>query len=97
MEQDSYIPIAECRSGYLYRIDSRNASFGIYDAENECFIISRTKFYDNFLDEEDHWDTGIPCGTVKPLELIEEAPEFSSEIDVLNYLNKKYKELKEKS
>lgn len=63
-----WIPMSECRHGHLYRICARNGLFGVYDEEKQWFALSRHKFNLNFIDYEDHWDTGAPHGTVKPLE-----------------------------
>jgi len=82
-----WIPISECQDGYLYRIVARNGGFGIYNAENKSFTLSRFKFGDNFTFPEDHWDTGEPYGTVKPLEKMEEAPKGMDDNETLAYLN----------
>ena len=63
-----WIPMSECRHGYLYRICARNGVIGVYDAENKWFALSRHKFNLNYIDYEEHWDTGEPFGTVKPIE-----------------------------
>lgn len=69
-----YLKSEELRNGYLYRIEARNAEYGIWYQPCDGFIISRFKFYDNFLFVEVHWDLDEWHGTVKPLELIEKAP-----------------------
>jgi len=68
--KNNYIPLEQCKDGFLYIIDARNSRLGIFKKENNSFIISRFKFKSNFLYEEDHWDTGEPFGTVKPLKLL---------------------------
>lgn len=68
-----YIPLVECIKGFLYKIHSRNLSFGVYDG-NKGFIGIREKFNDRYLFTEYHHDTGAPYGTVKPFELICELP-----------------------
>lgn len=62
----NYIKLDKCRHGYLYRLRSRNLSFGIYNKDNKGFIGIRTKFGSKFLDTEYHWDTGAPYGTACP-------------------------------
>jgi hypothetical protein len=68
METEAYIGINDCINGNLYRIIARNARFGIFVKDEKCFIVSRFKFGNNYLDAESHWDTGAPYGTVQPLE-----------------------------
>jgi len=65
------IPIDQCEDRRLYKIDSRNLSYGVYRAATKGFIGIRTKFCDRFLFEEYHWDTGEPHGTVRPEEATE--------------------------
>ena len=67
MDKDIYIPMNKCKDGHLYIIKARNADIGVYVADKKGFRISRFKFKDNFIYMEDHWDTGEPFGTVKPL------------------------------
>lgn len=87
----NYIPLEQCKDGYLYIINARNSKLGIFKKENSSFIISRFKFKSNYLFEEYHWDTGEPFGTVKPLELLGPAtlsflPEMNEE-ETLKFLN----------
>jgi len=89
-----YIPMAQCKEGFLYIIDARNSKLGIYNEANNSFTISRYKFGSNFLFEEFHWDTGIPYGTAKPLKEITKVPAMSDE-EKLIFLNAKWVELKE--
>src|SRR5437870_3049538 len=65
MKQD-YIKLADCRKRYLYRIDSRNLSIGVYDGDGE-FIGIRSKFETRYLFPELHYDLGPPHGTVFPI------------------------------
>lgn len=88
-----YLKVEELKDGYLYRINARNADYGIWYGEKGAFIISRTKFYDNYLFEEIHWDLSEDFGTVKPIEEVEKSPFKVEDIytmgaDVLKYLNK---------
>lgn len=57
----------------MYRINSRNLSFGVYDGE-EGFIGLRDKF-GLYLFTEYHHDQGAPYGTVKPIECLEKVPD----------------------
>lgn len=85
MERElKYLKIDELKDGYLYRILARNAKYGIWKAEKKSFIISRVKFGDNYIFEEDHWDADPNYGTAKPLKEIEKYPEGQ---DMLEYLN----------
>ena len=67
------IPLEQCQKGGLYRIRSRNLSFGVFDG-NGGFVGIREKFGSEYLFTEYHWDTGAPFGTVKPVELLEMCP-----------------------
>ena len=71
---EDWMPMTECVHGALYRIASRNLLLGVYTNEQQGFVGFRTKFSDKFLFVEHHWDNGEPCGTAKPLELIEMYP-----------------------
>lgn len=91
--KQNYLPASKCKDGYLYLIKARNSFLGISTDNGKKFIISRTKFSSNFLDEEDHWDTEHESpfsfkrlGTVKPLKELEKVPES---IELLKYLNNK--------
>ena len=64
----------ECKHGYLYKIDARNFTLGVYNKDEEGFLGIRRKFNFRFIEIEFHWDTGEPYGTVKPLELLEKCP-----------------------
>lgn len=72
----TFIPISECRDGYVYYISARNAIIGIYRESTKGFIIARNKFGSIYLFEEYHWDTGEPFGTVQPWAELEKAPDF---------------------
>jgi hypothetical protein len=91
-ENVNYIPIVQCRDSYLYFIIARNSNLGIYNEKDKSFTISRFKFKLNYLFEEDHWDTGEPFGTVKPLKEICEVARFKNDEDKLKYLNNKANE-----
>lgn len=80
------LPLSECKPRWLYYIDSRNLSMGVYNAENKGFIGIRTKFGARFLDTEFHWDTGEPFGTAIPYEALEQIPD---DIELSDFNNKK--------
>jgi hypothetical protein len=61
------INLTRCKKRRIYKLISRNLSFGVFDGETR-FIGIRTKFGRKFLDTEDHWDTGPPFGTARPEE-----------------------------
>lgn len=92
----------DLREGYLYYIDARNACYGIWIPEHKSFMISRVKFGDNFVFEENHWDCE-EFATAKPLKEIEKSPftlkhsfegegtayiQYKYESEILSYLNK---------
>lgn len=61
------IDITQCKKRRVYKLISRNLSFGVFDGKTR-FIGIRTKCGMRFLDAEDHWDTGPPFGTARPEE-----------------------------
>lgn len=65
------IPLEACRHGYLYKIWSRNLTFGVYNEKSKGFIGIREKFGYEYLFTEYHWDVGSPLGTVNPKEELE--------------------------
>jgi hypothetical protein len=82
-ENKIYLPMTkmeDCKDGFLYFIDARNASIGIYSKANLGFIISRQKFQSNFLFIEYHWDIGDVqpemkrYGTASPIKEIGPVP-----------------------
>lgn len=96
------IALQECIEGWLYQIDARNSSLGIFNEKKKSFTISRFKFQDNFLDEEYHWDSGccsyfgekiISHATAKPTQAIMKAPEFKDNSEKLAWLNARLAEL----
>jgi hypothetical protein len=68
------IPLTECERGAIYRLHSRNLDFGVFDGKHG-FIGIREKFGHRYLFKEDHCDTGVPYGTVKPLEKVGVLPD----------------------
>ncbi len=96
------IPLNECKDGYLYIVNARNAYLGIFNKETNGFIISRFKFGDNYLFTEYHYEASKGFGTCKPLEEVEKCPyeiytglEYKTQSEVLDYLNSKLTELEE--
>lgn len=73
-EPMTYIPLSDCRHGWLYKIKSRNLIMGVFCEDKKGFVGIREKFDQRFLFVEYHWDTGPPFGTVKPLECLEPCP-----------------------
>jgi hypothetical protein len=71
----AYLTLDECKNGFLYRLASRNLSYGVFREGVKGFVGIREKFGDYFLFTEYHWDTGPPFGTVHPLEELEPVPE----------------------
>lgn len=61
------IGLTQCKKRRIYKLISRNLSFGVFDGDT-IFIGIRTKFGRRFLDTENHWDIGPPFGTVRPEE-----------------------------
>ena len=62
----TYIPLDKCKDKYLYKIDSRNLSYGVFRKSTSGFLGIRTKFGSRFIFEENHWDSDPNFGTVKP-------------------------------
>lgn len=95
----SYLKTEELKEGWLYRINARNAKYGIWCEKDMGFYISRVKFGRNYLFVEIHWDLSPSFGTVKPIHAVEESGFDTSKLDdwqtpehlekeVLEYLNK---------
>jgi len=85
----NYISLKDCKDGYTYLILARNGSVGIFNQKESSFILSRHKFGDNFLFEEDHWDAD-GSGTAKPIkEISKEHIEYGkmNDDETLKYLN----------
>ena len=71
---NSYLKINELKDGYVYKIQARNASYGVWIESKKGFVISRWKFTRNYLFVEYHWDFDDIIGTVKPIEILEKFP-----------------------
>lgn len=66
------IDLDQLKVGFLYEIDSRNISKGVWDGEG--FVGIRTKFGNRFLDKEIHWDLSKNFGTATPQKELVECP-----------------------
>ena len=69
------IPLPECKKRTIYKVNSRNLLYGVYDG-NEGFLGIRQKFDYKFLFTEYHYDQGAPHGTVRPIEPVEVLPDW---------------------
>ncbi len=69
-----YLKVNELENGYIYKIEARNASIGVWLELKKAFIISRWKFKSNYLTHEYHWDIDDTLGTAKPMEILEKFP-----------------------
>jgi hypothetical protein len=84
-----YIKKEDLVEGQLYETHGRNLGIGMWKKldngwKEYGFVYLRTKFGQQFLDVEYHWDEGAPFGTVKPVakfngtvEWLEEAKDFT--------------------
>lgn len=75
LPSEGYLRAAQCVDGHVYLVNARKVFAAVYKAEDFAFTGVRTKFDRVFLDDEDHWDTGAPYGTVKPIIDLGPAPE----------------------
>ena len=66
MKPEKFIPLSRCRNGFVYEIQSRNLSVGVFVKEIAGFIGIREKFGRHYLFMEFHHATGAPFGTVWP-------------------------------
>lgn len=63
-----YIPLEQCETGCVYRVNARNFKLAVFDGVS--FIGIREKFGNRFLDSENHWDAP-DFATCKPIEKTE--------------------------
>lgn len=77
------IPMSQCIPRRLYKIGSRNLSFGVYDG-NEGFIGIREKWTSKYLFTEYHWDQGPPFGTVHTV--IDTGIDLPEDIECIEYV-----------
>jgi hypothetical protein len=73
-KKKDYLPLDQCKNGFLYVLEARNFSQGIYEQKNKGFIGIRQKFNLEYLFFELHWDVNPQFGTAKPLIEIEQCP-----------------------
>ena len=72
-QPEGWLSLAACVRGHAYRLHSRNLALGVFDGKTG-FIGIRDKFGSRYLFCEYHWDTGVPFGTVRPLDDIDTVP-----------------------
>jgi hypothetical protein len=89
---NKFIPMSECKDGYLYLIVAHHAHVGICRENGRVFMTNRDKFGRRYLFDEYHHDSDSVLGTVQPLREIEKAPQFETEEATLRYLSEKGKE-----
>jgi hypothetical protein len=59
------IKIPDCKNNFVYELDARTASIGIFNSKKMSFKVVNYSFGDLYIIEEDHWDN---CnGTAKPI------------------------------
>lgn len=68
------INISKLKDRYLYKIDARSSSLGIWIEEMGTFLVSRFRTGDNILFDENHYDLSNGFGTAWPMEEIEKVP-----------------------
>ena len=83
---ENFIKLPECKKRRVYKIHSRNLSFGVFDGESG-FIGIREKFGNRSLFREFHWDNGPPFGTVRPLE--DTGIDIPEEIDLSEFADQR--------
>jgi len=81
-EVKEYLKIDQLKAGYLYEIDARTSGHGIWLPQRKSFVISRIKFGNNFLFEENHWDCEA-WGTARPIKEIEKSPFNANNINIV--------------
>jgi len=86
-----YIPLNDCKDRFLYQINSRNLSYGVYNEETKGFVGIRNKFGENYLFTEYHYDIGSPCGTVFPKKELIKIPDDFSPYSTLEVIDDKSK------
>ena len=83
---DPRVEIEDCQEGVLYRVLCRNSNCGIWVQAEKGFEIARTKFDNDYLFVEYHWNNGPPYGTARPYEILEELPVLADDEAKLQYL-----------
>lgn len=75
----NHIPVEDCKHGFLYRVSSRNLTYGVYNARSKGFIGIRVKFGHEYLFTEYHYDADEFVGTVHPKEELGPCPYMPQE------------------
>jgi hypothetical protein len=90
--------MAECVHNGLYLVHARNFSLGVWDASIKEFKGIRCKFGSRFIDDEWHYNRGMPYGTAKPYRLLEMWPggDDGQLFEYLDQARERYKTLTEK-
>jgi hypothetical protein len=70
----STIPLDECVDHGLYRLLSRNLSYGVFRKDCNGFVGLRNKFGLEYLSVEYHRDIGLPLGSASPKGLVGTCP-----------------------
>ena len=83
---DPRVEIEDCQEGVLYRVRCRNSNCGIWVQAEKGFKIARTKFDNDYLFVEYHWDYGGPFGSARGYEVLEVLPPFADDGAKLQYL-----------
>lgn len=91
----NYIPLSDCKDRYLYLINSRNLSYGVYNDQTKGFVGIRNKFGDNYLFTEYHYDNGLPFGTVFPKKELIKIPDEIELKETLGTIDHKSKRVVE--
>ena len=86
------MPLDECKDRYLYQINSRNLSRGVYNEQTKGFIGIRNKFGDDYLFTEYHYDIGPSFGgTVFPKKELGKIPDDLELKETLDTIDEKSK------
>lgn len=89
------IPWQDCTHGTLYRIDAPYATFAVYRADHESFLVVDQRRERPYLVEEYHVDLGLTLGIIRPMEALGQAPvdpcydSDASYTDLLHFLEAK--------
>ena len=84
-----YIKIQDCENRHLYKLNSRNLTYGIFEEDEKGFVGIREKFGDEYLFTEYHWDIGEPIGTVHPVKKLIKLPDDIMLSEYIKTIDKK--------
>ena len=73
-KHENCIDLGQCKDRGVYKLSSRNLTIGVFDSSANSFMGIRTKFGNEFLDREIHWDADISFGTACPIEYMGDLP-----------------------